>query len=487
MATTAGTTSRWRVSEGEEARLTPGAAFAAEIRSCGPLPLRARRAALHHARPAFAGTAVVLGRQTYEVVEEAEPDETGAVVYRLRAWPEGEVFRDRVVYGAAFVRAARPSGRRSAAARAGAPVALPAVPARRAAAGRAAGPGLRAPGPVRRHGDGRVGPGRERARDDAPAAPRARGRPGQGRADRGLGAGAVLLRAAGARPRGERPAAARDGRLAGRDRRRHGAALARRPACSRRARGLRASHARRVLAATGPARRAGAATGRRPPAPGRPAPPRLGSLAAARGEPRLSGRWSHACRNASAAGWSTATGSFPSATRRSRDDPARPRPSRRRTPTRCGAGSGLEWDAFNSGFAWLTSLLGADVQARAFAHRGGAPAARRPTLATAAASAALGAYLLHFLPGPPGDPLAPAVAVLGLLLAADGALRCASGARRALRAEPAALAVALEGAAARAAGLPGPPGRRARRARPAARGRLSADGAGRALTSSGWR
>jgi hypothetical protein len=71
----------------------------------------------------------------------------------------------------------------------------------------------------------------------------------------------------------------------------------------------------------------------------------------------------------------------------------------------------------------LTSLLAADVQARAFAHHGGAPAARRPTLATAAAGAALGGYLLHFLPGPPGDPLAPAIAVLGLLLLADGAQR----------------------------------------------------------------
>ena len=37
---------------------------------------------------------------------ETELPEDGLVVYRLRAWPEGEVVRDRVVYGPAFVRAA---------------------------------------------------------------------------------------------------------------------------------------------------------------------------------------------------------------------------------------------------------------------------------------------------------------------------------------------------------------------------------------------
>ena len=57
-------------------------------------------------RPAFPGTAVVLGGFTYEVLSETELPEDGLVVYRLRAWPEGEVVRDRVVYGPSFVRAA---------------------------------------------------------------------------------------------------------------------------------------------------------------------------------------------------------------------------------------------------------------------------------------------------------------------------------------------------------------------------------------------
>ena len=83
MAGTAGTTGRWRLGDGEEARLTPGTAYAAEIRSRGPLPLRARREALHHARPAFPGTAVVLGEATYEVVAEEEAAD-GGVLYRLR-------------------------------------------------------------------------------------------------------------------------------------------------------------------------------------------------------------------------------------------------------------------------------------------------------------------------------------------------------------------------------------------------------------------
>ena len=97
---------RWRVSDGEEARLTPGAAAAAEVWSRGFLPLRVRSEGSYRLRPAFPGTAVVLGEGTYEVLSETELPEDGLVVYRLRPWPEGEVIRDRVVYGPAFVRAA---------------------------------------------------------------------------------------------------------------------------------------------------------------------------------------------------------------------------------------------------------------------------------------------------------------------------------------------------------------------------------------------
>jgi hypothetical protein len=94
------------MAEGEEARLTPGSAADAEVWSRGFLPLRARSEGSYRLRPAFPGTAVVLGTKTYEVLSETELPEDGLFVYRLRLWPEGEVVRDRVVYGPAFVRAA---------------------------------------------------------------------------------------------------------------------------------------------------------------------------------------------------------------------------------------------------------------------------------------------------------------------------------------------------------------------------------------------
>ncbi|HYN02446.1 MAG TPA: hypothetical protein VE359_08375, partial [Vicinamibacteria bacterium] len=100
------TAGRFWIGDGEEARLTPGAAAAAEVWSRGFLPLRVRSEGSYRLRPAFPGTAVVLDDDTYEVLSETELPEDGLVVYRLRAWPEGEVIRDRVVYGPAFVRAA---------------------------------------------------------------------------------------------------------------------------------------------------------------------------------------------------------------------------------------------------------------------------------------------------------------------------------------------------------------------------------------------
>ena len=106
MTTRTDTVGRWRVGDGEEARLTPGAAAAAEVWSRGFLPLRVRSEGSFRLRPAFPGTAVVLGDATCEVLSETELPEDGLVVYRLRLWPEGEVVRDRVVYGPLFVRAA---------------------------------------------------------------------------------------------------------------------------------------------------------------------------------------------------------------------------------------------------------------------------------------------------------------------------------------------------------------------------------------------
>ena len=84
------------------------------------------------------------------------------------------------------------------------------------------------------------------------------------------------------------------------------------------------------------------------------------------------------------------------------------------------AGVRREWDDWNASFAWYTSLLGSDVQARAFDHRGGPSAVRRATRATAAFTLVLGLYLASFLAGgPPGDPLAPAVALVGAALVFD--------------------------------------------------------------------
>ena len=83
------------------------------------------------------------------------------------------------------------------------------------------------------------------------------------------------------------------------------------------------------------------------------------------------------------------------------------------------AGVRREWDDWNLGFAWVTSLLAAELQARAFDHRGGPSAARRATLWTSGLSVLAAAYVLSFLPGPPGDPLGPILGLRQLLLLAD--------------------------------------------------------------------
>lgn len=102
----------FRVEDGEEAFAPAGEGGRAEVRSRGFLPLRLRREGVPRLRPAFPGTALVVGERTYEVISE-----TGAadgVVYGLRDWPEGEVVRDRVVYGPRLVRAAKADRARAA-------------------------------------------------------------------------------------------------------------------------------------------------------------------------------------------------------------------------------------------------------------------------------------------------------------------------------------------------------------------------------------
>jgi hypothetical protein len=103
---------RFRVDAGEEAVLAAGPPERGEIRSGGYLPLRVRSEGVPYRRPAFCGTAVVLGDLSYEVVGETETAE--GIVYALRPWPEGEVVRDRVAYGPRLVRAARIDRERAA-------------------------------------------------------------------------------------------------------------------------------------------------------------------------------------------------------------------------------------------------------------------------------------------------------------------------------------------------------------------------------------
>ena len=410
--------------EGEEARLTPGSAFAAEIRSRGPLPLRARREALHHARPSFPGTAVVIGEAAYEVVAELEPDEAGSVLYGLRPWQDGEIFRERVVYGPAFVRAVA-AERRDARlrarvrpwrfllypvvgllpeerqARACERLGLYAVTAtlvsgllesavvlgvlllvgRNAEAGMAIALVVAAPGLVLFV------------------------LPGLGRAF----AAALLQETGGS------------------------------PVVNGVVRALRAAGALSERPSTGFVPLTRAEFWARLACPDTLEPDRDGGLL-------LSGTLPHLDRDASRrleAGsdhWRVAAAAAPS-----RGPPARlrlpPRPARA-TPTEPGepgptapaptayadeglGGVRLEWDAFNSGFAWLTSLLASDcavTRVRA-PRRPGGGAAGHPRERPRRRSAALGAYLLHFLPGPPGDPLAPVIAAAGAPLLADAARR----------------------------------------------------------------
>jgi len=414
---TRGSAGRWRVRDGEEGRLTPGAAAAAEVWSRGFLPLRVRSPESYRLRPAFPGTAVVLGQTTYEALSETELPEDGLVVYRLREWPEGEVVRDRVVYGPAFVRAAeRERGRArlrekarpwrfflyplvgllpeaeqqrvsdrlglyavtatlvSGLVESAVVLALLLVLLRNSDPGAAVAILLALPGLVRL-----VLPGLGRAfgalflRETGGSAPvvlvfetmKALGA-WRGRQDRSL---VPLTREAFWERLGRPDAveAAPDGTLVFRGLLPY----------------LTWTSSRRISV-------------------GRdywgvePRPPEFDR-----------GRLLHTCRLVPLG-----------------DPPAPGEPAPSPPPPTAYADEvlaevRLEWDALNEGFAWLTAMLAADVQARAFGHRGGPSAARRPTLVTAAAGGLLGLYVLRFLPGPPGDPFAPYLGGLAVALVAD--------------------------------------------------------------------
>ncbi|HVO11822.1 MAG TPA: hypothetical protein VMX54_13875 [Vicinamibacteria bacterium] len=425
---------RWRVREGEEARLASGTSSAAEIRSRGPLPLRVRQERVHHARPGFPGSAVVLGDATFEVV--AEDERAGEVVYALRSWPEGEVVRHRVVYGPAFIAGVdeqRARQRLHALARPWKPLLSPLVgslpePEQLRACERLgldpvfttcvsglaeATTVLMAISFLARHAETGM------AVMMVTAAP---GLvflvlPGLGRA-----ASAVLFRETAGSPLVSFGLAA-----------------------------LRAVQALRLPAAA-PARSLTRARFWAELAAADTVDP-LGD-----GAYLVRGRLPHL-------GWTAARplqigDDF---WRVVPQDPERDTAGwvygYRLEPAAEPAGGGVsappptayadevlgqvrsEWDGFNRGFAALTSMLSSHVQARAFAHRGGPAAARSWTFLTSGLEAALAAYLFSFLPGPPADPVAPAAAVFALALAADAVLRTAAG--RAGRYAPSLLRVLL--------------------------------------------
>ena len=423
-------TDRFRVGEGEEARLTPGAACAAEIWSRGSLPLRARVESSHHARPGFPGTAVVLGEKTYEVVSETELPEQGLVVYRLHEWPPGEVVRDRLTYGQSLVRAAqaqREANRDRERARPFRLLLYPlvgllpeeqqerlcdrlglyAVHATLASGLFESALVLLALTTLARAGD----PGRSIALVSALPGLVLLAIPGLGRAF-----GAALLReTAGSPPVVLALAALR----------------ALRAPSGHVDRGLlpltRACFWERLLRPDDVREQADGTLVFRGLLPhlGWDVPRRL----------LFAGHyWEVAASPPALHGGQLRYGYRLAALGTVAGRPAPGLPPATAYVDEVKDGVRREWDGWNAGFAWLTSLFAADVQERAFAHRRGPAGARRATLASAGACGALGLYLLSFLPGPPGDPLAPAAAFLGAGLLLDAARRW--GAARAGRYAP---------------------------------------------------
>jgi hypothetical protein len=422
VTTRADAAGRWRVGEREEARLTPGAAAAAEIWSGGFLPLRVRSEGSFRLRPAFPGTAVVLGEATYEVLTETELPEDRLVVYRMRPWPEGEVVRDRVVYGPDFVRAAE-AEREHARVRTRArrwrfllyPVVglLPEEMQERACdrLGLYAVTATLVSGLVESLGVALLLLLVARASEKGAAIMVLVSLPGLillvlpglGRAF-----GAVCLRETGGSAPVILVVEAARALGAARERRDHSFVPLTRSAFWERLGRPDAVEAspdgtlvfRGLLPhlTWGEPRRLAAGRDHWSVVPEPPVLDRGRLVYSYRLEP---------------------LGDAPS--------PGEPPPA---APAATAYAEEVlqavrrEWDSFNDAFAWLTSMLPGDVQARAFDHRGGPSAARRAATASAATCGVFGLYLLSFLPGgPAADPLAPLIAVLSLGLAVDAVWR----------------------------------------------------------------
>jgi len=414
---------RWRVADGEEARLTPGASADAEVWSRGFLPFRVRAPGSYRLRADFPGTAVVLETLTFEVLSETELPEDGLVVYRMRPWPAGEVVRDRVVYGEALVRSAQAE--------------------RELALGRARARPFRfllypivglLPEEDQVRLSERLGlyavtatlvsglleaflillvPVLLARRDPAFAILAVTG-----------AAGFALL----ALPALGRAFAAYFLRETG------GSAPVVLVLETLRALGLRLVHADRTLV---PLTRA--AFWERLARPDVVTQDGDGSLVYRGLLPHLGWDGTHPIERGGDY-WQVVP--EPAVFDRGRllhtyrlvpmasaaDAGSRPPEA---PPALAYANEVLaqvrsEWDQWNEGFLWMTSLFPASLQLRAFDHRGGPPAVRRATFATCAAEAVVALYLLSFLPGPPGDPIGPVLGVAAVVLLADAAWRVRS-------------------------------------------------------------
>jgi hypothetical protein len=412
---------RWRVADGEEARLTPGAAAAAEVWSRGFLPLRSRTEGSYRLRSAFPGTAVVLGGTTYEVLSETELPAEGLFVYRMRSWPEGEVVRDRAVYGPAFVHAAEAERERARGRERARPFRILLYPL----------VGLLPEEEQVRLSDrfGLYAVTATLVSGLLEAAfillvPVLLSRKGPAFA---IGAvsgsvGFVLL----ALPALGRAFSAAVLRETG------GSAPVVLAYEALRALGMRlARHDRTVVPLTRPA------FWERLRRPDTVAAGPDGSLVYRGLLPHLS--WGGTRNLASPSGdyWRATPESAELDRGRlvhryrlvpAGDPPGPGEPMPGPLPPAAYAdevmdGVRREWDDWNAGFAWVTSLLAAELQARAFDHHGGPKAARRAVHGTAGFTVAAALYILSFLPGPPGDPVGPLIALLALALLFDGGRR----------------------------------------------------------------
>lgn len=117
----------WRVEDGEEARLTPGGEAAAIIVSRGTLPFRLPRPGSSHQRPAFPGTAVLLGEGRFEVLSERQ-EGGDRTVYLLNPWPEDHIIRTQIAYGPDLIRGVQQERRRARVQRLGRRFAWPLYP-----------------------------------------------------------------------------------------------------------------------------------------------------------------------------------------------------------------------------------------------------------------------------------------------------------------------------------------------------------------------